>query len=114
MPAIIIQTSADSFQGDVVQSPVPVILDFGAPWCGPCKVMSPALLTVVETRHEKIRIAAVNVVELPELKTQFNIDAIPCFVLIVNGREVGRISEPSSIQQIIAWLEAMFTTTNQG
>lgn len=107
MPASVVEITRETFQQDVLDSKIPVVIDFGAPWCGPCKVLSPALQAVVQTRSDKIRITMLNVVDYPEYKAQFKIEAIPCFVLVVQGKEVGRIVEPTSVQNIISWLDAI-------
>lgn len=113
MPVSVVEITSETFQQDVLESKIPVVIDFGAPWCGPCKVLSPALQAVVKTRQDKIRIAMLNVVEYPEFKARFKIDAIPCFVLVTHGREVGRIVEPTSVQNIIAWLDSLMPQKNE-
>lgn len=100
-----VATTRDTFQQDVLEAKIPVIVDLWAPWCGPCKVITPALQKIAEARADIIRIATIDIVEYPEFKDLFSITAIPCLVLMQHGQETSRITGPSSAQSLIIWLD---------
>lgn len=80
-----------NFEVEVLQSQRPVLIDFWAPWCGPCRILEP---TLNEIAHEadRFKIVKINVDEEEQLTTQFNIMSIPTLVVMDNGREVSRSS----------------------
>ena len=79
-----------SFEEDVVKSQTPVIVDFWAAWCGPCKMAEPVLEELSEEYKDKLTIVKVNVDENQELTQKFQIMSIPTTVLINDGKEVDR------------------------
>ncbi|HNZ96617.1 MAG: thioredoxin [Acidobacteria bacterium] len=87
----IITVSEASFAKDVLQSDVPVLVDFWAPWCGPCKMVAPVLDELAGEMAGKVRIAKVNVDENQSLAMQFRISSIPSFVLFKNGQVADRM-----------------------
>lgn len=87
----IITVSEASFAKDVLQSDVPVLVDFWVPWCGPCKMVAPVLDELAGEMAGKVRIAKVNVDENQSLAMQFRISSIPSFVLFKNGQVADRM-----------------------
>ncbi len=81
---MIIEITKDNFEGEVMQSSAPVLLDFWAEWCGPCRMISPIVDEVSEQRSQ-IKVGKVNVDNEPELATAFGIDSIPTLILVKNG-----------------------------
>ncbi len=81
----------DNFELEVIQSPTPVLVDFWAVWCGPCKIVSPILEEIAKEQEGKIKIVKVNVDEQPELSQKFNIMSIPTMKIFKDGKEVGEI-----------------------
>ena len=86
----ILTVDQQNFQSAVLQSDKPVLIDFWATWCGPCRMVAPLLDELAEELDGKLRIAKVNVDENQELAMQFRISSIPAFVLFKNGAVVER------------------------
>lgn len=84
-------TSPEEFTQKVLQSEVPVLVDFWASWCGPCKMVAPEVEAVAESYAGKALVAKVNVDEQSAVSGQFNVMSIPTMVIIKNGKEVNRI-----------------------
>lgn len=82
-------TDAD-FVEKVMKSPVPVVVDFWAEWCGPCKMIAPVLDKLALEFSGKVRVAKVNVDENPMLSQQFRIQSIPMLMFVKNGKIVGQ------------------------
>jgi thioredoxin 1 len=75
----------DEFEREVLTSEVPVLVDFWAPWCGPCRMLAPTIEELAEEYEGKIKVAKVNTDELPMLAMQYGVRGIPTVMLFVNG-----------------------------
>ncbi len=80
-----------SFSSQVLQSPLPVLVDFWAPWCGPCRIVSPIVEELGRQYAGKLRVAKVNTDENPQHASQLGIMGIPTLIFFKNGREVDRV-----------------------
>jgi len=85
-------SSAAAFDALVTQSPVPVLIDFWAPWCGPCRMMEPEIEKVAQNMAGQLLVAKVNTEAIPDLGERFSIRSIPTMALFRQGREVARTS----------------------
>ncbi|MEY2853361.1 MAG: thioredoxin [Pseudomonadota bacterium] len=109
---LIVHTSDASFDADVLKSAEPVLLDFWAEWCGPCKMIAPILDKAALNYQGRLRIAKLNIDENPQTPPKFGIRGIPTLILFKNGRveaqKVGAMSE----SQLNAFLDSNLPQTN--
>ena len=94
-----------SFERDVLQSPVPVLVDFWAEWCGPCRAVAPVLEQIATEQADKIRIVKLNVDENPETPAKFSIRGIPTLILFKNGEPVATQVGAVPKTQLTAFVE---------
>lgn len=80
--------TGQNFQKEVLQSGQPVLLDFWAPWCGPCRMLSPVVEQLAEEYGGKVKVGKVNVDEEGELASAFQVMSIPCIVVMKDGKIV--------------------------
>ena len=84
----VLAVTKNTFEAEVLKSPVPVFVDFWASWCGPCRMFAPILDQVAEENAGSVKVVKVNVDEEPELAQQFGVMSIPTLVLIRDGKTV--------------------------
>ncbi|MEK9907625.1 MAG: thioredoxin [Aquiluna sp.] len=86
-----IETTTDKFESDVLASQKPVVVDFWAEWCGPCRMISPILEEIAEEYREKLTIAKVNVDHEPDLAMRYNVTGIPLLGVFKGGQMVKQL-----------------------
>ena len=99
----VIQINKNNFQNEVLNSEMPVLLDFWAPWCGPCRMVSPIVDEIAAERGD-IKVGKVNVDEQPELAGQFGVMSIPTLVVMKRGKVVNQMVGARPKAQILAML----------
>lgn len=86
----VIELNKDNFEKEVMEAEVPVLIDFWANWCGPCRMMSPIIDKIAEEMGDKVKVCKVNVDENHELAEKYEIMTIPAFIIVKNAAETGR------------------------
>ena len=85
-----ITITKENFEAEVLNSSVPVLLDFWATWCGPCMMIAPTLAQIAEENEGKLKVGKINVDEEMELAMQFGVTSIPMLVVMEGGRIVNK------------------------
>jgi thioredoxin 1 len=94
--------SEAALDDELLQSKQPILVDFWAPWCGPCRAMSPALDAAAEELEGSAKVFKINVDDNPWVSPRFNVRGIPTLILFKDGRESSRLVGLSSKEQITA------------
>lgn len=85
---MVIHVNSSNFKGEVLESTLPVLVDFWAPWCGPCQMMGPILESLAKEYSGRLKVGKVNVDEEQELAGQFEVSGIPMFMIFDHGKMV--------------------------
>ena len=94
-----------SFEADVLQSDRPVLVDFWAEWCGPCRMIAPALEEIAADLGDRVTIAKMDIMENPETPAKFGVQNIPLMLLFKDGKVVAQKLGAAPRSQLQQWLE---------
>ncbi|HPM43179.1 MAG TPA: thioredoxin [Candidatus Omnitrophota bacterium] len=102
-----LEITQDNFEKEVLQSKEPVLVDFWAPWCMPCKIIAPSVEKLAEELKGKVKVAKSNVDDSPEIATNLSVLNIPTLVIFKSGQEVARIIGVNSKEAIEAKINSV-------
>ncbi|MET0029538.1 MAG: thioredoxin TrxA [Candidatus Thiodiazotropha sp.] len=106
MSELIVHITDDSFESDVLQSSQPVLIDYWAEWCGPCKMIAPVLDEIAKEYDGRLKVAKLNIDENPNTPPRYGIRGIPTLMLFKNGEveatKVGAVSK----SQLVAFIDS--------
>jgi thioredoxin 1 len=103
--------SDQNFEAEVIKSETPVLVDFWATWCGPCRMVAPVLEEIANEQGEKVKIAKLDVDANPITAGRFGVRSIPTMILFKNGREAQRVVGYMPKEKLLQQIQAHITGT---
>ena len=102
---MIISLTDSNFQEEVINSAIPVLVDFWAPWCGPCRMMTPIVEELDALYKGKLKVAKVNIDEFPEVSNTYHISSIPTLIIFKNGQVEEQMVGVRSKEELVKIIE---------
>lgn len=99
--------SDDSFDTEVLAAGTPVVVDFWAEWCGPCKMLAPHLEEIAQTMGDKVTVAKLNIDDNPRTTKNYGVKGIPTLMLFKNGQVAGTRIGNLPKSQLVAWVQSV-------
>lgn len=109
----LIELSENSFETEVLRADLPVVVDFYAPWCGPCKMLAPLLEQLAVEFQGRIKFAKANVDDTPELAATYQITGVPTLAMFRGGEPIGALVGFVAPKALKSWLEVAAAVTAQ-
>jgi len=100
------KVSDTTFESEVLKATGPVVVDFWAEWCQPCRLIAPALEEIADSLGDKVKIVKLNVTESPETATKYGIQSIPTLMIFKNGQMAARQIGAAPKQKLEQWITA--------
>ena len=109
----LVDATSETFDAELRAS-VPVLVDLWAPWCGPCRMMAPALEQLARERAGRLKVVKLNVDDHPQVAARYQVQGIPLVVLTRDGRELARLTGAAPLPRLQSWLNGHLTLARTG
>jgi thioredoxin 2 len=101
-----VEVTGETFDTHVGKTGVPVIVDFWAPWCGPCRAMAPIFVQAAEQLEPRVRFVKLNTEEAPDIAARYGIRSIPTMMMFKDGQQVAQQAGAVNLQALISWIQS--------
>jgi len=108
----IVEAGPDTFESEI-ESSLPVLVDFWAPWCGPCRMVSPLVEHLARENAGQLKVVKLNVDEAPAISARYGVQGIPLLILIRDGSEADRLVGAAPLARLQAWLAPHLTAAGK-